>query len=242
LPARAPSDVPLYQALQLRTSEKENRDMADEWLYVMQQEDKIIDGHKIFENAINLLFEGKRDEAYAVLEQVLAKDVTDLVAKKYLSCGAAVHQSENGDLVMAYSSAVDLYREGKYEEAKTTLEKCYYHCDRLGAAIEAGSSSDRLQKTDLLPEEQKVSQKPMHEGESSPAKCLEELRQENECLTSAVHKVTDNSINMAYTTAVNLYLEGKHDEAKVTLEKCTLKDHNYDRLMVAIVAGIASGR
>jgi len=59
--------------------------MADEWMYVMQQEDKIIDGHKVFENGIKLFFEGKRDEAYAVLEQVLAKDATDRVANKYLS-------------------------------------------------------------------------------------------------------------------------------------------------------------
>jgi len=152
LPTRSPSDVPLYQALQLRTSEKENRDMADEWMYVMQEEEKIIDSHKVFENGIKLLFEGKKDEAYAVLEQVLAKDATDLVAKKYLSFGDAVHQLENGNPLMAYSSAMDLiqcyrlYHEGKYEEAKETLEKCAvkdHHYDRLMAAIEAGAASGR---------------------------------------------------------------------------------------------------
>jgi len=39
---KTPSDVPLHQALQLRTSEKENPNMDDEWLYVMQEEEKII--------------------------------------------------------------------------------------------------------------------------------------------------------------------------------------------------------
>jgi len=85
LPYPLPTDVPLFQALQLRTSEKSNRDMDDEWLYVMQAEQKIIDSHKVFENGIELFYEGKRDEAYAVLEQVVAKDAADLVAKKYLS-------------------------------------------------------------------------------------------------------------------------------------------------------------
>ena len=39
-----------------------------------------------------------------------------------------------------------MYHEGKYEEAKATLEKCAvkdHHYDRLMAAIEAGTASGK---------------------------------------------------------------------------------------------------
>jgi len=85
LPKRGITDTPLFQALQLRTSENQNPDLADEWMYVMEEEQKMIDGHKFFENGVHLYFEAKNDEAYAVFQKVLEKDPTDLVAKKFLS-------------------------------------------------------------------------------------------------------------------------------------------------------------
>jgi len=161
LPTRSASDVPLYEALQLRTSEKENPDLADEWMYVMQEEEKIIEGHKVFENGIKLFFEGKKEEAYAVLGKVLEKDPKDSVAKKFLSFQdlfqveeeRITDQSTNRPCQMN-NPAVDLLQcygmclEGKYEEAKTTLEKCTvkdHHYDRLMAAIVAGTASSRSQ-------------------------------------------------------------------------------------------------
>eukprot|EP00760_Papus_ankaliazontas_P012789 PhM_4_TR15553/c0_g1_i1/m.48233 len=78
------SGVQVYEIVDLRCSEKDKGD-GDEWMYQLEQEEKVLADMAVFEKGVQLYASGSPEEASAVFQGVLESRGDDRVVKKYIS-------------------------------------------------------------------------------------------------------------------------------------------------------------
>jgi len=100
-------DPPFFEILDLRASEKSAKD--SEWLYIMQEEDKLIASFKTFESAVVLYVEGETEQALKIFHDTAeasktSRDGIDALAARYVElCRSTMDFSHPGIPMTAVS-------------------------------------------------------------------------------------------------------------------------------------------
>jgi len=119
-------DPPVFEILDLRASEKTAED--SEWMYIMEEEDKLIASFKTFESAVVLYVEGETERALKIFHETTeasktARDGIDALAARYVElCRSTMDVSHPGIpmIPVSYEQTTAMLRakfQGIHEES-----------------------------------------------------------------------------------------------------------------------------
>ena len=93
-------DPPVFEIVDLRASEKTAKD--SEWMYIMQEEDKLIASFETFESAVGMYVEGETERALKIFHDTTEASTTsrngiDALAARYVElCRSTIDASHPG--------------------------------------------------------------------------------------------------------------------------------------------------